>query len=294
MCFISGTLFSQNPEVKSIPFQFDQFFQTYSLYNPASAGHEAKLEFKAAYSGYTGIRKSIYNTFATLNYCLGDQEDKKHVIGINLFGDVEGKYITRTKIHANYAYHLPLNEQYTLSSGISLGFYNSTVKVNPFIGGGSDITPDANIGFWIYNHTFGGGISYGQLLNNSVTPILETTRLTPFWNLNCYKHIVLGQDWRLKGDAMIRFAKDFNTLLDFALQTNYIDKFTAGLNYRVGESIILFGGLDSYTVNKQRVGILFSYNLSLTGVNLNNSNKYEISVSYYIDKKGVTNSFPIE
>ena len=280
-CF---SLKAQEPKVSKTPFQFNQFFQSYALFNPASAGHEAELELYAAYSGYTGIRKTIYNLFTTLNYRIAENENRKHILGVNLFGDVEGKYLSRTRVHLNYAYHLNLNEQYTLSAGASLGFYNSTIKVNQFTGGGSDIAPDGNVGLWFYNHSFAIGVAYGQIFNSTVQPIIEITELTPYWNLNAYKTIQIDQNWRARGDMLIKLAKNFSTQINLSAQANYINRFSAGTNYIVGESVVVYAGLDSYEIKNQSLSLLFSYNIPLSENTINNSNKYEISISYFIDK----------
>ena len=59
---------------------------------------------------------------------------------------------------------------------------NYHVKGTPLSGDGSDIKPDASVGFQLYTNEIFFGTSVNQLLNSELQPLQQITRLNPHLN----------------------------------------------------------------------------------------------------------------
>lgn len=125
-CVVLATLFTRNAQAQSLGNSLGllepsgtQWFQNQYLANPAMAGIDSGLHLNAAYRRqYNGIDGAPETGHFSADGALG----RRVGAGFKIFNDEAG-LITRTKLAATYAYHLPLgtnNQQ--LHFGLSLAF----------------------------------------------------------------------------------------------------------------------------------------------------------------------------
>jgi type IX secretion system PorP/SprF family membrane protein len=125
-CFVLATLFTRNAQAQGLGNSLGllepsgtQFFQNQYLANPAMAGVDSGLHLNAAYRRqYNGIDGAPETAHFSADGALG----RRVGAGFKIFNDEAG-LITRTRVAATYAYHLPLgvNGQ-QLHFGLSLAF----------------------------------------------------------------------------------------------------------------------------------------------------------------------------
>jgi len=125
-CVVLATLFTRNAQAQGLGNSLGllepsgtQWFQNQYLANPAMAGIDSGMHLNAAYRRqYNGIDGAPTTAHFSADGALG----RRVGAGFKLFNDEAG-LITRTRLAATYAYHLPLgsnNQQ--LHFGLSLAF----------------------------------------------------------------------------------------------------------------------------------------------------------------------------
>jgi type IX secretion system PorP/SprF family membrane protein len=112
-----------------------QYFQNRYLANPAMAGYQSGLSLNLGYRNqWNTIPGSPKNISVT-----GDYGTKKVGVGFNFYKDEAG-LLSRSRLQASYAYHLPLNdESKKLHFGISLGIQAQYLTSNDIIGSPNDL-----------------------------------------------------------------------------------------------------------------------------------------------------------
>lgn len=285
---ISVVIYAQ-PETVNYPVRFSQYYNSYSMVNPASIGEINSINFtmgnKRMLGNYSKI-STYYLTFDTKlsrygNYNFSNSGPYSSV-GVNLYNDSEGMYLNRTRIYAVYAWHSSIAPRIKFSAGFELGGMNYSVKGTPLAGDGSDFAPDGSVGIWIYNQRFKSGISYHQLFNSSIQPLEEVAYLKPFLNVSGQLYLIQ------EGPVNLSFATNISvpvsqdeTYYDLTTITTYKKKLTVVLglhnNNRMINSIEI---LDLFqTDNKLNLSLTYSYTLAASIIA---NNFFEVGLNYRI------------
>jgi hypothetical protein len=150
--------------------------------------------------------------------------------------------------------------------------------------GGTSNTSDASIGMMLYNKSFYGGISIGQLPENKVQPILETTVLSRYIQTTIGKDFDIKEDLVAKTSVNARFFTK-NTTSDIYLQSGLLWNGLIGLygNYRWNKQASLIFGLEKIEIDGMQLRTYFSYDLSINGDN--RLRAFEFTLQYLMPEK---------
>lgn len=270
----------QGQQVDRLPVQFGQFFNTYSIINPASCGSKAQLEIQSARQQHGGAWKNISTTFASASVRIEKRgANNFHVAGLSFISDKEGQYLNRSNFYATYAWHTRLTKKISMSAGISAGYFSYLVsESNANVSGGA-IAPDASIGLWMYSKNFYAGLSMNQLFNSKVTPLQETTTLLRHYNITGGYSFAASRSLLLKTNALVRYTSKYPADIDFALCGTINKIFILGANYRHHKSIVPLLGFDNLEIGQGKLKIMFSYAVP-AGKIADNLQTYELTLNY--------------
>ena len=288
LLFWSELSIAQN-EVPRLPLQYGQYFSTYPLYNPASLGTHARIQFNAGSQVLIGPFENIHNTYAHGGIQLTPErrENNKtnHVMGFSFMDDQEGDLISRSRFYLQYAIHINLNEQLALSAGTSCGFMSYLLGSSPVSGGGSDTQIDINFGLWLYHDRFQAGVSLHQIPESELTPIQEITTLPRYININGEYQFNIDPKIRIIFSTIARWVPAYTNLniFDFNTRAVYNDLLSVGTGYRYKRGISLNIGFENIPINENKLRAIISYNMPPQDVGLSGLNTFELTIGYGIN-----------
>lgn len=263
-------------QTNKYPVRFSQYYNCYSLINPAGASIDQNLEITVGDKHLLGSFNNISTYYVCANYQISTKNQRNNSpfssIGVIALNDREGKYLNRSRFYIAYAWHGNITYKYRISGGFHLGAMNYSVKGTPLSGDGSDITPDGSVGLWIYNNKFHVGCSYNQIFNSKIQPLEEIAVLSPFLNFDAHVNFNLGKYFAASPSTSIRTTtneKDFTG--DISLKINYRNKMALVLgihdNNRMINSFELSNVLnDSFPLN---LFLTYGYPVSRQGIKTN-------------------------
>ena len=277
-------------EVVRYPVRFSQYYNSYPLLNPSTAGSFSKLELSFGNKRLIGNFSNISSYYFNANLRISPMKEENKpfsTMGILLYNDREGKYLNRSRFYLIYAWHGNLTQKIKFSGGFQIGGMNYAVKGTPLSGDGSDLKPDAAVGFQIYNHKFHAGISVNQVFNSKVQPLEEITLLAPYLNIT--------GDWKYEISEPLLFtpniavfvplsAYDKNTnniLVDFNLNLtiNHILFISAGLHRN--DMMNISAGIDDVLSSEKKLNIQLTYTFPFVKRTNLNTGFLEIGLGYF-------------
>ncbi|MFH1297965.1 MAG: PorP/SprF family type IX secretion system membrane protein [Bacteroidota bacterium] len=287
---LSGPAFSQQFPI------MDQYLVTPSSISPAFVGKESPFEvFLTSRIEWTSITGHPF--IGSLN--LATTLPKNMGLGGTILYNVAGPLENLT-INLNYAYHVKLAADHTLSFGITGAYYQNVLDLtnavlanpdDPILAGRSTISESYfNMGVsLLYSwRTLDACVAFPLLFNNKT-----------FYNSDkIYSHVLtldrnfmvyLGYLLQLKGDWGAHFTFLYRQTqytpwsFDVAVRAIYRDMVWFGLIYRKYNTIGVTGGL---TIAK---GLIFNYTYeySPTAMMGKSSGTHEISLGYRMVSKSV-------
>ena len=280
-------LVAQN-EVLRLPLQYGQFYSSYPFYNPASIGVLSALQMDAGTQVLTGPWSNIYNFYAHGDVQLTPERRKRnlsnHVLGFNFNGDKEGDLLSRSRFYLQYAVHVNLREQLTLSAGASVGFMSFVIKGSPVSGGGADTDLDLNLGLWLSGSHYQTGISVNQLPQSEVLPLTEISKLTRYWNATGEYRFDLSYQITLISAGLVRWVPAQNELTVFDLHARVLLKslVSAGASYRYRRGLGFLVGLENIRLYDGKLFTRFVFNIPAGTDRFSNVNTIELTLGYGI------------
>jgi type IX secretion system PorP/SprF family membrane protein len=274
-----------------MPVLLGNFRENYSFFNPAVANTESKFDFFVTNQRNTGAWSGIQQYLAATSMRIGKNKDKFHSLGATLQGEQEGELLRRTRIYANYAFHLKLSKKLWASTGMALGAMNYLVVGTNSSAGGADFAPDGTVGLLVYNENIKIGISVGQMFNNSVQPIVEVYKLGRLYQAFAERKFEIKQNFDIITSIMVRRQSFYNHDLIGGITFLGIDLLSASMFYRYEKSLIFSTGFENIPTGFGNFKILFCYHVPLANYGLANVNTYEISLRYLLkdNPKAVVN-----
>jgi type IX secretion system PorP/SprF family membrane protein len=195
-------------QTNKYPVRFSQYYNCYSLINPAASGAYTNYDISVGDKHLLGNFSKVSTYYLSLNKRIALRNYRTNTsyssLGVLFYNDREGKYLNRSRFYASYAWHGNISKKIKISAGFQMGAMNYSVKGTPLSGDGSDAAPDGNIGVWIYNHWFHMGISYNQIFNSKLQPLDEIAILSPYSNidgnlaLNISEQFSFSPSWSLR------------------------------------------------------------------------------------------------
>lgn len=287
LLFFTFNLHGQQ-EVVKYPVRFSQYYNSFSIINPAAGGAYADYEMAMGNQRLLGNFSKVSSYYLNANMRLAKNKSYRNtpfsVLGLYLYNDREGKYLNRTRIYATYVWHSNISRKIMVSGGFHLGGMNYSVKGTALSGDGSDFTPDGVIGFRIYNEAFHFGISYNQIFNSEIQPLEEVANLTPFVNVSGGFSYYIHHSLSLQPAYSVRVPVNGDKVLaDITLIASYRDnlRLIAGIhnNNRFMSSVEFRNLLDF----EQGLNLAVSYSFPLTSTGVS-TNFIELGISFQLNK----------
>ena len=270
-----------------------QYFQNTYLANPAMAGVKQGIFVNLGYrTQWTNIEGSPQNISAT-----GEYGTEKVGLGFNFYEDEAG-LLTRSKLQASYAYHLPLNnDEKKLHFGISLGLQTNSLNLQKAIGSPNDLTAlrfndkesiidgDFGLGYSDKNLTIEGSIS--NLKNQLQIEDNQISNYVTFMTAISYN--VAFSDWQLQPKVVYRGVKNFKNILDmgFELRT-YNGQLNFMSMYHTNQSMSF--GLAAFNKGRQWQ-LLTLYNTPVKALKSYAVGTFEIGLQFKIRSGQKNNEF---
>lgn len=277
---------SHAQSVESTPVQFLQFFNTHSIINPASCSTVDDVVIDIGKQRHSGIWRNISTTFASGSLRLrpNSKSNNFHSIGLTFVNDKEGEYLRRSKVYLNYGWHTKLTKNLSLAAGTAVGYYSYVVSASTANVAGADNAPDASIGMWLYNDEFYVGASINQLLNSSLVPLEEETKLVRHYNLSLGYFHEHSASFSLEPKAMVRFAPNHPVEIDLAVVGVIRQLIGLGVGYRYQKGFVGMFGVEQLKFGNSNLKAMFSYGVPLGRISAN-VQTYELTVGYGHSKK---------
>lgn len=270
---------------------FSQIETMYSLYrfnpqviSPMYVGGTESSELTAINrQQWMGIEGAPKTTSITANIKWKEQKG----LGLMLLSDAAGPMQTIV-IGADFAYHVRLNEAWTMSSGIRLAMANLSLNFSGIrlISSNDDVFGmDRSTGF---QPNAGWGISFhkkdGVFMNFSMPRVLKyefVSGQTGFKDV-AYMFGMLGTQVKVSEKVMlhpsvlVRLANDVPTNWDANLSARLIDKFDVGINYRLADSFGMRLGIQA----SRKFYVGYVYELPISQISKVNAQSHEFGLKY--------------
>jgi type IX secretion system PorP/SprF family membrane protein len=272
-------------DVAYTPVQFQQFFSACSIINPAANGSVGLFELQSGRQQHGGAWKHISTTFVSANTRFNQRQSGKfQVAGIAFIADNEGQYLKRSRVFLSYGWHTSLSKKVSLGAGASSGIFNYQVASSNAMVGGTAITVDASLGLYLYSTRYYFGVSGNQILNNSLTPLVETTQLIRHVNLMGGYTMDLNKSVSVTPQFLIRYAKGFPLDIDVAAVAVLNNIVTAGINYRHHKGVVPMVGFQEIKMGKGFARLMFSYAVPMGNI-AETIQTYELTLGYQVKPK---------
>lgn len=279
--------------------QYSNYQMNNFMLNPAVAGSysffNAKIGTRQQWVGLDGAPRTFFATFHAPMHHPDVMPRTKHGfahhgVGFTVSADQSGAFKTQSFL-GTYAFHKKLGSGLTLSTGISLGLKNTKVDgtlidfvhtpVDQNVGHSlyDKITPDANMGVWLYSDHMFAGFSGRQLLGGNLSFSNlnnEEQRLVRHYFATAGVILDLSEDWHFVPSFMAQAAASAPVQVDLNGTIWYQKLFAFGFSYRHLDALNL---ILSYTY-KDSLEIGYAYDFNISGLSHYNSGTHEIIVGY--------------
>jgi len=267
---------------------YSQYVMNSYLLNPAVTGHDGYTSFNLtarqqwlgiknapatrSFSGQTRLlRKShVIKARSVNNRSLQPSTSGRVGLGGFVYHDRNGA-VERTGLQASYAYHIFVKET-QFSFGLSAGIFQFKIheddltfaEDDPFAANLKKVTyvPDANLGFYVSDPRFYGGISINQLFQSYLrigNRQFEDFKMVRHYYLIGGYHFDLGNDYFLEPNILFKATERKAFQLDIGTRIKYSNDYWAGLVYRTSGTLIVQAGV---RVKQMYIGYAFDYMLS--------------------------------
>jgi len=272
-----------NAQAQQIPLYSNYFFTPY-IYNPALSGASGVTEATILHRRqWTGIQGSPETSALGVNGSLNDGAVGWSVYGFSDKTDI----LNRVGVYGNYAYHVKLTDDISISGGLGAGYLNQSLdQSGTRARDNGDIftviapnrgTFDINLGLSLMVQDFTLGFAAPQILSQNVVYATNPDSI----NYNLIRHYVASvqYDFKFAGDkqilspiAMVRAAEGVPFQIDAGLLYNMVEYGYVGAMFRSNYGV---------TAN---IGLNLSENLTL-------GYAYDFSTNTYASNFGTSHEF---
>lgn len=269
--------------------KLSNFTLTPLVYNPAYAGSNGGISISSVYSsqwiGFPGAPKTILFN--------GSQVITEEQMGIGLNAEIDKRGAEEeTKLVANFAYQLDINENWRISMGIKGGFENYLVDYsllsieNPseFIAGiGQQKTTNYlfGTGFYLHSEKFYFGAAVPNLLPvdllDSNNYIISKQSMNYYFSSG-YKFYT-NKDTYIQPSILTRVVKGAPISSLLSINLNIKDEIYVSTNFELKSSIGVFAGIRIY----ENYLIGYAFDKSITKFNSQNNGTHSFFLNFNID-----------
>lgn len=272
---------------QQIPLYSNYFFTPY-IYNPAMSGSSGVTEATILHRRqWTGIQGSPETSALAINGSLNEEKVGWSIYGFSDKTDI----LSRLGIYGNYAYHVKLSDDISLSGGIGAGYLNqnidqSAVRARDLGDVFSVVAPnrgafDINIGLKLAVQDFTLGFAAPQLLSQNVTYATNPSDI----NYNLIRHYVATAqyDFKFAGDKqvlspiiMVRTAESVPAQIDAGLLYNMKEYGFLGAMFRSNYGITINAGVNL----SETLTLGYAYDVSTNTYGSNFGTSHEFMLTY--------------
>ncbi|MBL7902721.1 MAG: type IX secretion system membrane protein PorP/SprF [Bacteroidia bacterium] len=272
--------------------QYTQYMLNQMAINPAYAGTEEFPEVRSNNrQQWVGITDAPRTYMLTLN---GPIKAKHMGIGMGVYTDIVGP-TRRTGINASYAYHLKLQEDMTLSMGLTAGILQWGIDGNKLTIREEDdpslsnvyqttIVPDFGAGLYFRKaKQFYVGISIPQIYQAPIGlyDASKESRVVSHFNINGAYSYSLNEQFVIEPSFLLKYVKPASPILDIGARVIYKDELWAGLTYRTKDAVSFLVGY----MFKNYLMIGYSYDFTTSNVRKYSSGTHEIMLGIRFSRK---------
>jgi type IX secretion system PorP/SprF family membrane protein len=265
---------------------YSQYVMNAYMINPAIAGSDGYtsfnltarqqwvgLKYAPATQSFSAQTRILRKNYVIKNRSINNRSLKpssKGRVGLGGFinNDRNGA-IDRTELQFSYAYHIFVRET-QLSFGLSVGVFQFRLRedqltfINPYdpiIGSLNKViyVPDANLGFYMLNGRYFGGISVNQLFQSYLkvgNRTLEEYRMIRHYYLMGGYRFDMGSDFDIEPSGLFKATEKKAFQLDIGARLYFREDYWAGIMYRTSGDIIFLAGI---RYNQFYFGYAFDY-----------------------------------
>jgi type IX secretion system PorP/SprF family membrane protein len=242
-------------------FQISHFMFNEMMMNPAATGNSDK--FVASLLGrkhWIGMDRAPGTQFFNAHAYV---DPVKGGLGLTIINDQIG-YESILNMRLSYAYHIKLNENSSLSAGVSGGFMNKRLDGAKLIYEESYDPGAVRAQTSIYIPDLGAGLEYN--CKNFTTGISSTHLSQNLSDATIYsvpRHYFYYAKYKFEKDeltvtpALLVKSALFITQVELNTNVMYKNTFWGGVTYRYKESVV---GLIGFQLNKVRIGYAYDFN----------------------------------
>ena len=275
---------------------YSNYYLTPFIYNPSQSGTDGSSELTFLHRRqWTDIQGSPETSALAINGSLNEEKVGWSVYAYRDVTDI----VSRMGIYGNYAYHLKLADNTTLSFGLGAGYLNNAIDQSAIRS--KDIESiitvttdnrgnfDLNTGVSLKLADFSLGVAIPQILNPSIEYTQNTTE--PI-NYSLIRHYVInaGYDFRFKGQeniltplVMIKAAQNVPVQIDVGAIFNLKDYGYLGAMYRSDYAVTANVGLN--LTDALTLGYAYDFSTNTFASNLGTSHEFMLRYSFGSDKK---------
>ncbi|UII32047.1 type IX secretion system membrane protein PorP/SprF [Fulvivirga ulvae] len=293
-------------------FHFSQYMINPYVLNPAVGGTsdalDLKLGYRSQWQGFDGAPASYYFTGHTpLRIKSKPDPTKKivpfHSVGALIYQDEAGP-LRRLSALASYGYNLPLTPKLRLAMGLFAGVLNISIDQSKLNFGQDDevlsydskTVPDASAGVWLHGDHFFLGLSSNHLFFNELNFITDSNDEKD--NLTYHFHFIhgyniplgyagrQGYDYYMVPSVLVKYAgSGTSPSADINLKVFRKDLMWLGASYRHKDAVAMLFGMTLFKNNGHALELGYSYDYTLSNINVFSNGSHEIVLSYKIQHK---------
>lgn len=273
--------------------QYTQFMLNQMAINPAYAGTEEFPEVRSNNrKQWVGVTDAPRTYMLTLN---GPIKAKHMGLGMNIYTDIVGP-TRRTGMNVSYAYHLKVQEDMTLSFGLTGGILQWGIDGNKLTIREEDdpslstlyqttIVPDFGAGLYFRKaKQFYVGVSIPQLYQAPIgiyNPDSKTSRIVSHFNINGAYTYSVNEEFVIEPSFLLKYVKPASPVLDIGARVIYKDEIWAGITYRSKDAV---GVLLGY-MYKNYLMLGYSYDFTTSQIRKYSSGTHEIMLGIRFSRK---------
>lgn len=280
---------------QQIPLYSNYFFTPY-IYNPALSGAEGVTNMSFLHRRqWSDVQGAPETSALAMN---GSLNEEKVGWSVYAFSD-ETDIVERFGFYGNYAYHLQLADNTSLSFGLGAGYLRNSINLSAIrardaepltaISNSDRGTFDVNAGLNLKIADFSLGFAAPQLLGQSIE---YSTDFNQPVNYNLIRHYVVsaGYDFKFAGDkmvlspqAMIRAAKNVPVQIDAGVLFNMTEIGYLGAMFRSDYAVTLNVGVN--LTEAVTFGYAHDFSTNDYGPSLGTSNEFMLTYRFGSNKR---------
>jgi len=260
---------------------FDQFFQNYAMFNPASEDTSGKFNLRIGNSALYGLFEGVNRRYLDLDFKPGSRKSLSYSkIGALVQTNNDGPFIKRSRYYGRYSRTIAIGSDHYISLGLALGAVSLTLNGSQTVGGGTSTAFDGYAGMWYHWRKLKLGASVEQFTQSVLTPIQQNFKLVPVLNLNGIYSFDLGPQVSMYNHLYFRKEYGSPGSLEYAPVLMMAEVIEAGANFKFKRGIAILLGINAHTLDYGTISFMGSFLIGTRQLSTSADNKFEITARY--------------